>query len=52
MSTTLIVILVVVALLVALITVNYFRMKNAKPVENSKKIVTLGNKNIKLALKK
>jgi thioredoxin 1 len=27
-------------------------MKNAKPVENSKKIVTLGNKNFKLALKK
>jgi len=52
MSTTLIIILVVVALLVVLITVNYFRMKNAKPVENSKKIVTLGNKNFKLALKK
>lgn len=52
MSTTLIVILVVVALLVVLITVNYFRMKNAKPVETSKKIITLGNKNIKLALKK
>ena len=52
MSTTLIVILVVVALLVVLITVNYFRMKNVKPVETSKKIITLGNKNIKLALKK
>jgi thioredoxin 1 len=52
MSTTLIIILVVVTLLVVLITVNYFRMKNAKPVENSKKIVTLGNKNFKLALKK
>lgn len=52
MSTTLIIILAVVAILVGLITVNYFRMKNAKPVENSKKIVTLGNKNFKLALKK
>ena len=52
MSTTLIVILVVIALLVVLITMNYFRMKNVKPVETSKKIITLGNKNIKLALKK
>lgn len=52
MSTTLIIILAVVAILVGLITVNYFRMKNAKPVENSKKILTLGNKNFKLALKK
>jgi thioredoxin 1 len=52
MSITLIIILAVVGLLVVLITVNYFRMKNAKPVETSKKIVTLGNKNFKLALKK
>jgi thioredoxin 1 len=52
MSITLIVILVVVAVLVALITITYFRTKNAKPVETSKKIITLGNKNIKLALKK
>jgi len=52
MSTTLIVILAVTAILVGFITVNYFRMKNAKPVENSKKIITLGNKNFKLALKK
>lgn len=52
MSVTLIVILVVVALLVGLISVNYYRMKNAKPVENSKKILTLGNKNFKIALKK
>ncbi len=46
------IILAVVAGLVILITVNYFRMKNMKPVEASKKIVTLGNKNFKLALKK
>jgi len=52
MSTTLIIILAVTAILVGFITVNYFRMKNAKPVENSKKIITLGNKNFKLALKK
>lgn len=52
MSTTLIIILAVVAGLVILITVNYFRMKNMKPVENSKNIITLGNKNFKLALKK
>ena len=52
MSITLIIILAVVALLVVLITVNYFRMKNVKPVETSKKIVMLGNKNFKLALKK
>ncbi len=52
MSTTLIVILVVVAGLIGLITVNHFRMKNAKPVETSKKIVNLNNKNFKLALRK
>lgn len=52
MSLTLIIILAVVGLLVVLITVNYYRMKNAKPVETSKKIVTLGKKNMKLALKK
>lgn len=52
MSTTLIILTVVVAALIALITVNYYRMKNMKPVENSKKIITLGNKNFKLALKK
>ncbi len=52
MSITLIIILAVVGLLVVMITVNYFKMKNAKPVETSKKIVALGNKNFKLALKK
>lgn len=52
MSITLIIVSVVMGTLVVLITVNYFRMKNAKPVEPSKKIVTLGNKNFKLALKK
>jgi thioredoxin 1 len=52
MSTTLIVILAVVAVLIGLITFTHFKMKNIKPVENSKKIITLGNKNFKLALKK
>lgn len=52
MSATLTVILAVVAILVGLITFTHFRMKNVKPVENSKKIVVLGNKNFKLALKK
>lgn len=52
MSTTLIVILVVVVALIGLITFNFYKMKNAKPVENSKKILVLGTKNFKLALKK
>lgn len=52
MSITLIVILVVVLALVALITVNYFRMKNAKPVANSKQIKVLNNKNFKAATKR
>lgn len=52
MSTKLIIILAVVAVLIGLITFNYFKMKNAKPVETSKKIVNLNNKNFKLALRK
>jgi len=52
MSTTLIVILAVILVLVGFITYTHFKVKNAKPVENSKKIITLGNKNFKLALKK
>ena len=52
MSTTLIVILAVVAVLIGFITFTHFRVKNTKPVETSKKIITLGNKNFKLALKK
>lgn len=38
--------------LVVLITVNYYRMKNAKPVKTSEKILNLNKKNMKLALKK
>jgi thioredoxin 1 len=52
MSTTLIIILAVVLVLVGFITFTHFKIKNTKPVENSKKILTLGNKNFKLALKK
>ena len=52
MSVTLIVILAVVVGLVVLITVNYYRMKNAKPVKTSEKILNLNKKNMKLALKK
>lgn len=52
MSTTLIVIVAVVVVLLGLITFNYYKMKNAKPVANSKKILMLGNKNFRLALKK
>jgi len=52
MSTTLIVILAAVVVLVGFITFTHFKVKNAKPVENSKKIIALGNKNFKLALKK
>lgn len=47
MSTTVIIVLVFLVLLVGFITVNYFRMKNAKPVANSKKIKVLNNKTFK-----
>ncbi len=52
MSTTLIIVLAGVTVLIGFITYSYYKMKNAKPVENSKKIIVLGNKNFKLALKK
>lgn len=52
MSTTLIIILAVVVVLIVLITVNYYRMKNAKPVANSKRIKVLNNKNYKAATKR
>ncbi|MFV0590858.1 MAG: thioredoxin [Draconibacterium sp.] len=52
MSVTLIVILVVVVALVGMITFTYFKMKNAKPVSNSKNILVLNNKNFKAATKK
>lgn len=52
MSTVLYIVLGVVVVLIGLITFNFYKMKHTKPVENSKKIVVLGNKNFKLALKK
>ena len=52
MSTTLIIIIAVLAVLIGLITFNYYRMKNAKPVENSKKIKVLGNKNFKTIIRR
>ncbi len=52
MSITLIVILAVLVVLIVLITVNYFRMKNAKPVANSKNIKVLNNKNFKTVTKR
>ena len=52
MSTTLIIIVIVVAALIGLITINQYKMKNAKPVEASKKILMLNSKNFKLALRK
>jgi len=52
MSTTLIVIGAVLVVLVVLITVNYYRMKNAKSVANSKNIKVLNNKNFKSATKR
>ena len=52
MSVTLIVILVIVVALVGMITYTYFKMKNAKPVSNSKNILVLNNKNFKTATKK
>ncbi|MEZ5106257.1 MAG: thioredoxin [Draconibacterium sp.] len=52
MSVTLIVIIGIVVLLIGVITFNYYKMKNAKPVEASKKIFILNNKNFKLAMKK
>jgi thioredoxin 1 len=47
MSTTVIIVVGVLVLLIGLITYNYFKMKNAKPVADSKKIKVLGNKNFK-----
>lgn len=47
MSVTLIIVLVVLVLFIGLIVINYYRMKNAPHVPDSKKILTLSNKNYK-----
>lgn len=52
MSTTLLIILAFFLVLIALFVFSYFRMKNAKPVENSKKIKNLANKTFKPVVKK
>jgi thioredoxin 1 len=52
MSTVLIVIIAVVAAFLGLITFNYFKMKNAKPVTTSKKIKVLNNKTFKTITKR
>ena len=52
MSTTLIVILAFLAALVGLITFNYYRMKNMKPVADSERIKVLGNKNFKPVIRR
>jgi thioredoxin 1 len=45
MSATLIIIVGALVALIGLITFNFYRMKNAKPVTDSQKIVVLGKKN-------
>lgn len=53
MSTTLLVIIISVAVIILGLTViNYYRVKNAKPVKTSKKIKVLANKNFKTVTKK
>lgn len=52
MSITLIIIGTFLVVLVLMITINYYRMKNTKPVENSKNIKVFNNKNFVMATKK
>lgn len=52
MSTTLIIIIAVFVILIGLITFNYYRVKNARPVQTSKKIKVLANKNFKPVIRK
>jgi len=52
MSLTVIIVLVVLALLIGLIVFNYYKMKNAEPVADSKKIKVLGNKNFKTIIRR
>ncbi len=50
MSTILIVVIAALALFIGFIVFNYYRMKNMKPVADSKKIKVLGSKNFKPAI--
>jgi len=52
MSTIFIVAIAFVVILLGLITFNYFKMKNAKPVATSKKIKILNNKTFKVITKR
>jgi len=52
MTTTLIIIGTFLVVLVVMITINYYKMKNTKPVENSKNIKVFNNKNFAMATKK
>ena len=52
MSTSLILILSGLVLFIAVIVFNYYRMKNKKPVVDSKKIIKLTPKNMKPATRK
>ncbi|SHE78522.1 thioredoxin [Mariniphaga anaerophila] len=52
MSATLIVIIAILVVLIGLITFNYYRMKNMKPVPDSDRIKVLGNKNFKPVISK
>jgi thioredoxin 1 len=52
MSTTLIVILTFLVVLIGLITFNFYRMKNAKPVADNDKIIQVGKKNFKSAIRR
>jgi thioredoxin 1 len=52
MSTTLLIILAFLAVLVGMITFNYYRMKNMNPVADSSKIRTLGSKNFKPVIRR
>lgn len=53
MTTTVVLIIVgVIVAFLGLITYNYFKMKNAKPVKTSGKIRILGNKNFKTFTKR
>lgn len=50
MSTILIIVIAALALFIGFIVFNYYRMKNMKPVADSKKIKVLGSKNFKPAI--
>ncbi len=52
MSITVTIVVSFLVLLVGFITYNYYKMKHAKPVADSKKIKVLGNKNFKTVIRR